>query len=138
MRCCVYVQHEQDLKMTSPINVSYRGIEPSEAIESRIEEHAAKLDRFFGRSLAYDIVIEMPHQHHQKGNLYNIRIHISMPGGDVAVDHAGRQDHAHEDVNVAIRDAFDAARRQLQDRVRRMQGDVKQHSKASPPQPGKG
>ncbi|MEG6508884.1 HPF/RaiA family ribosome-associated protein [Methyloligella sp. 2.7D] len=120
--------------MTSTLQISYRDIEPSEAIESRIAEHAAKLDAFFSRSLVYDIVVEMPHRHHEKGNLYNVRIHISMPGRDVNVDHAGRQDHAHEDINVAIRDAFDAARRQLQDRVREMEGDVKQHSKAAPPQ----
>ena len=113
--------------MQIPLQISFHGMEPSPAIEARIREKAAKLERFHDRIVGCKVVIEAPHRHHHKGKLYNVRIDISVPGKDVFVGHTGPQNHAHEDINVAIRDAFNAADRLLEDHVRIMRGEVKTH-----------
>jgi cold shock CspA family protein/ribosome-associated translation inhibitor RaiA len=110
-----------------PLQITFHGMEPSPAIEARIREKAAKLEHFHDRIVGCKVVVEAPHRHHHKGKLYNVRIDISVPGKDVFVGHSGPLNHAHEDVNVAIRDAFNAAGRQLEDHVRRTRGDVKAH-----------
>jgi cold shock CspA family protein len=71
------------------------------------------------------VVIEAPHQHQRKGKLYVVRIDLTVPGEEIAVTRSGPKDHAHADVYVAIRDAFDSARRLLEDHARRFRGDVK-------------
>jgi ribosome-associated translation inhibitor RaiA/cold shock CspA family protein len=114
--------------MQIPSQISFHGMEPSPAIEARIREKAAKLERFHDRIVGCKVVIEAPHRHHHKGKLYNVCIDISIPGKDVFVGHTGPQNHAHEDVYVAIRDAFNAADRLLEDHVWRMRGEVKSHA----------
>lgn len=114
--------------MPIPVDISFRDIDPSPAIEARIREKIAKLDRFFDRAIACKVVVEARHHHQHKGRLYNVRIHLAVPGEDLLVGREHKLDHAHEDVYVAIRDAFDALRRQLQDQVRRGQGQTKLHA----------
>jgi ribosomal subunit interface protein len=114
--------------MQIPLQISFRNMDPSPTIEARIREKAAKLERFHDRIIGCTVVVEAPHRHHHKGKLYNVRVDVSVPGKDVVVDHAKPLDHAHEDVYVAIRDAFDAAARRLEDHARRMRGDVKSHA----------
>lgn len=114
--------------MQMPLQISFHGMEPSPAIEARIREKAAKLERFHDRIVGCRVTVEAPHRHHRHGKLYNVRLDISVPGKDVFVGHSGPLNHAHEDVYVAIRDAFNAAGRQLEDHVRRMRGDVKTHA----------
>src|SRR3989337_265897 len=113
--------------MPIPLQISFRNMDPSPAVEERIRKKAAKLERFHDRIIGCTVVIEAPHRHGHKGKLYNVRVDISVPGKDVVVGHTGPLNHAHEDVYVAIRDAFNAAGRQLEDHVRRMRGDVKAH-----------
>jgi ribosomal subunit interface protein len=113
--------------MQMPLQISFHGMEPSPSIEARIREKAAKLERFHDRIIGCRVTVESPHRHHRHGKLYNIRIDLSVPGKDVFVGHSGPLNHAHEDVYVAIRDAFNAAGRQLQDHVRKAQGAVKLH-----------
>lgn len=113
--------------MQMPLQISFHGMEPSSAIETRIREKAAKLERFCNRIVGCRVTVEAPHRHHRHGKLYNVRIDLSVPGKDVFVGHSGPLNHAHEDVYVAIRDAFDAAGRQLQNHVRKAQGAVKVH-----------
>jgi len=114
--------------MQIPLQISFHGMEPSPTIEARIREKAAKLERFHDRIVGCRVVVEAPHRHHHHGKLYNVRIDISVPGKDVFVGHTGPLNHAHEDVHVAIRDAFNAAGRQLEDHARRMRGAVKTHA----------
>lgn len=113
--------------MTLPIEISFRDIKPSAAVEARVREKAAKLERFFERAISCRVVIEAPHRHHHQGKLYNVRIQLSLPGQDLLVDQEHKKDHAHEDVYVAIRDAFRALERQLKARAEKMRGDVKTH-----------
>ena len=113
--------------MQSPLNISFRNMDPSEAIETRVREKAEKLERLYDRIISCEVVVEAPHRNHQKGKLYDVRINLSVPGDDINVGRTGPQNHAHEDVYVAIRDAFAAAGRQLEDHARKMRGDVKTH-----------
>jgi ribosomal subunit interface protein len=114
--------------MSIPLDVSFRDIEPSPAIEARVREKAAKLERFFDRAISCKVVVAARNKHQRKGRLYNVSIHLAVPGEDLMIGHEHKLDHAHEDVYVAIRDAFDALKRRLQDRVRLQRGDVKSHA----------
>ena len=113
--------------MDFPLDISFRNMDPSEAVEARIREKAAKLERFYNRIIGCTVVVEAPHRHHHKGKLYSVHIDISVPGKDLVVDRAKPLDHSHEDVYIAVRDAFKAAERRLEEHARRMRGDVKSH-----------
>jgi ribosomal subunit interface protein len=113
--------------MQIPVQVTFRNMDPSEAIEANVRKKAGKLERFFDRIVSCRVVVEAPHRRHHKGKLYNLRINLSVPGKDIAVTHKGPKNHAHEDVYVAIRDAFNAAARQLEDHARKQRGEVKAH-----------
>ena len=113
--------------MQIPLQISFRNMDPSPAVEARIRKKAEKLERFHDRIIGCTVVVEAPHRHQHKGKLYSVRVDISVPGKDVIVDRAKPEDQAHEDVYVAIRDAFNAAARRLEDQARKMRGDVKTH-----------
>ncbi|MGH6866650.1 MAG: HPF/RaiA family ribosome-associated protein [Methyloceanibacter sp.] len=114
--------------MQIPLEISFRNMDPSPAVEARIRKKAEKLERFHDRIIGCSVVVEAPHRHHHKGKLYSVRIDISVPGRELVVDRAKPADHAHEDVYVALRDAFEAATRQLEEHSRRIRGDVKTHA----------
>ena len=107
--------------------ITLRDMEPSPALEAAVREKMGKLERFYDRIIACHVVIEAPHRRHHQGRLYGVRIDITLPQGQVVVSHDRQRDHAHEDVYVALRDAFDAAYRQLEDYHRRQDGEVKTH-----------
>jgi cold shock CspA family protein/ribosome-associated translation inhibitor RaiA len=113
--------------MQIPLQISFHGMDPSPPVEARIREKVASLEHFHDRIVGCKVVVEAPHRHHHKGKLYNVRIDLSVPGKDIFIGHTGPLNHAHEDVYVAIRDAFNAAGRLLEDHARRMRGDVKTH-----------
>lgn len=116
------------MTMQVPLEIVFEDIDPSDAIDARLREEAGKLEQFTDRITSARVVVAKPHRHHQKGNTYRVRIHITMPGaGDIIVNRDPGDRGAHEDVYVTIRDAFGAARRQLQDQVRKLQGHVKEH-----------
>jgi ribosomal subunit interface protein len=108
--------------MQIPLQITIRDIEQSAALEEHIREKAQKLDEFFNHIMSCRVVVEMPHKHHQQGKLFNVRIDIGVAGGEIAVN----RDEA-EDVYVALRDAFDTAKRQVQEYARKLRGDVKKH-----------
>lgn len=112
--------------MPVPTQVTFRGMSPSDAVVARIEERAAALEHFYKRVTSCHVVVEAPHRHHHKGKLYVIKIDLRVPGQEIAIGNSGPHDHAHEDVFVAVRDAFDALTRRIEDTARRMRGDVKQ------------
>lgn len=114
--------------MQIPLQISFHGMDPSPPVEARIKEKVAKLERFHNRIVGCKVVVEAPHRHHHKGKLYTVRIDLSVPGKDIFIGRTGPSNHAHEDVYVAIRDAFNAAGRLLEDHSRRMRGDVKTHA----------
>lgn len=113
--------------MKLPLQITFRDMDPSTAIESNIREKAEKLDRFSDHITSCRVVVEAAHKHHNKGNLYHVRLDFTVPDDEIVVSRDPGKNHAHEDVYVAIRDAFDAARRQLDEYARRRRGDVKTH-----------
>ncbi len=118
--------------MAVPMQVVFHNLDKSEAIEARIREKVEKLARFAADIQRCRVTVDAPHKHAHKGHLYSIKVDIAVPGGEiVATRHTGKNP-AHQDVYVALRDAFDDARRQLEDHVRKRRGEVKRHEE--PPQ----
>jgi ribosome-associated translation inhibitor RaiA len=102
-----------------PIRITFRNMDPSPTLEGKIREKAAKLERFHGRVTDCRISVEAPHRHHQKGQLYKVSIDLSLPGHEILATSGTGDNHAHEDPYVDVRDAFDAAARQLEDTLHR-------------------
>lgn len=117
--------------MKQPLQITFRDIPHSDAIEADIHKKAAKLDQFYDQIMSCRVMLEAPHGHHHKGKLYHVRVDLTVPDGEIIASRAPAEHHAHEDVYVAIRDAFDAVRRQLQDYARKQRGKTKSHE--SPP-----
>lgn len=116
--------------MQVPLQIAFHETPLSDAVEAEIREKAAKLEEFFDRIISCRVVVESAHKHHHQGRLYGIKIHLVVPGEEIVVDRGHHDKHAHEDIYVAIRDAFDAVRRLLEDYARRMRGQVKTHASA--------
>ncbi len=111
--------------MQIPLQITFRDMKQSDAIEKAVREKAEKLNQF-AQIMSCRVVIEMINKHH-KNTLYQISIDMTVPGKEIVVSRDHGIDHSHEDVYVAIRDAFDAARRQLQDFHRISHQKVKAH-----------
>ena len=104
---------------------------PDPAIEDDVRRWVDELETVFDRIISCRVLIEVPHHHSHQGRHYHVGIEIGVPGDHLVVTRSPEEHAAHEDAHVAVRDAFRAARRELEDYVRRMRGDVKQH--AGPP-----
>jgi len=102
-------------------------MEPSATVEVKIRERVEQLERFYPHIISCRVVIEAHHKHHHQGNLYHARVDLKVPDTEIVVSRDPGEHHAHEDVYVAIRDAFDAVARRLEDHARRQRGDVKSH-----------
>ena len=134
--------------MEIPLQITFRNMAPSEAVENAIQDKAFKLDSFYDRILSCRVVVEAPHRRHRKGKAYQVRIDLSVPGTELVINRAPKRlkttkslalekelveahepskQAAHADIYVAIRDAFNAAGRKLQDFARRQSGVVKPH-----------
>lgn len=113
------------------LKIVFRGMDNSPAVEARIRERVARLEAVNGRIVSGQVAVDAPHRHGRQGKLFQVKINLTMPKERITVSHEGRRNHAHEDVYVALRDAFDAAERQLESHADRLRGDVKTHA---PPQ----
>jgi ribosomal subunit interface protein len=111
--------------MQVPLEIRFHNMDRSAAIEDEIRERANKLERFAEDIVSCRVTVEAPHRRHRQGQLYRVAVDIRIPGGEVVASRDPGADHSHEDVHVAVRDAFNAARRQLQDLVRARRGDTK-------------
>ena len=113
--------------MQEPLRITFHGIDPSEFIERRIRESAAALERFSHEIVSCHVTVDAPHHHHHKGNIYSVHLDIRLPDRQLALSKPRHEQHAHEDVYVAIRDAFDAAARSLEEYARTRRSEVKRH-----------
>ncbi len=113
--------------MKVPLSIRFHGMDPSDAVEAKVRQRAEELDQFSPILIRCEVWIDAPHRHHRKGDLFSVRVRLTTHGDEIDV---GRQRPQH-DVFVAIREALDAARRQLEDYQRRYRGDIKLH--AAPP-----
>ncbi len=108
--------------------VSFDDIPVDEQVRTAALDHVAALERLWDRITGCHVVIAQPHRHHREGRLWSVRIDLVVPGGEIVVNRAHPRDHAHEDVLVALRDAFEAAERQLEDHIRHLRGAKKTHA----------
>lgn len=109
--------------MKIPLQTTFRNMPNSTAIDSKIHEKSAKLDRFYDRIMSCRVVVEELQRRHHQGNIYSVHIDITVPGKELAIT---RQEN--EDAYVAVRDAFDAAVRLLEEHGRQKHGEVKTHT----------
>jgi ribosome-associated translation inhibitor RaiA len=119
-------------------------MDASAAVAARLQEETDKLDRYLDRITSCRVTVEAPHRHHRYGDPFHIRIELGVPGKELVVTREPTLKHEgqgechkrldveapHKDVYVAIRDAFKAMRRQLQDYVHCLRHDVKRHHPA--------
>jgi ribosomal subunit interface protein len=108
--------------MQIPLQITFRNFPRSDALEARIRDKAAKLEEFHSRIMSCHVVVEELDRHHRQGKQFTVHLDLRVPGHELVVD----RDH-HEDIYVALRDAFDAAGRKLEDVARMQRGDVKVH-----------
>ena len=111
--------------MKIPLQITARNFDLTETIEDAIREKAQKLDLFYDQIMRCRVLVEAPHRRHHKGVLFNTRIDITVPGGEIVIKR-----EPHEDLYVSIGDAFRAAKRQIEDYTRQQRGDVKHHEEA--------
>lgn len=114
--------------MQVPLELSYRNLDASAAIDERVRQRVQRLEQLAPDIVACRVMIEAPHRHHHQGRIYHVRVDVTVPGHELVVSRDPGQHHAHEDLYVAIRDAFDAVERRLQDVERTRRGQVKQHA----------
>ncbi len=113
--------------MQLPLEITFRNMKPSEAVEAKVREKVDKLDELCDGIMGCRVVVEAAHRHHHKGNVYHVRIDVTVPDDELVVSREPERNHAHEDVYVAVRDAFDSMRRQLEGYAARRRRDVKRH-----------
>jgi len=131
--------------MKIPTDITFRDMKASPAVEAKIYDEVEKLGQFYAGILKCRVTIEIPHEHRNAGNRFHVGIDLIVPGGEIVTRnkaslHASMQAFGeevrtkkqeiaatHKDIYVAIRDAFNAARRQLQDFARKQRGAVKHH-----------
>ena len=114
--------------MQVPVEVSFRGCEPSERLRDQIHEKLKGLEERFGGIIAGRVVLKGPSGHHRTGGLYEVGVHLTLPNGRaVDVERTPTPDERFADPLFAINDAFHRARRQLQDEARQMDQQVKHH-----------
>ena len=101
-----------------PLQVSFRNMAASPAIEEQIRQKTAKLEAVYDRITSVRVVVETPHRQHRHGKLFHVRIDVRVPGREIVVSRDPAEHHAAEDVQVAIRDAFAAVQRRVEDHVR--------------------
>jgi len=102
--------------MHTPLEIHFHGIEKSEAVEERVREKVSKLEKHFGRMTRCRVVLEAPHRSPQKPKVFQVKIEISLPRRQpIVVCHEREGAHAHEELPLAIRDAFEAALRKVDD-----------------------
>lgn len=114
--------------MQTPVEIDFQGLDAKPELRSAIDKHITQLEERFGRVTAGRVMLKAPGGRHRTGGLYEINIHLSLPDGrEVNIARTPQRDERYSDLNFALNDAFKRARRQLQDRVRKLQGQVKQH-----------
>jgi ribosomal subunit interface protein len=112
------------------LQITFHGLEHSNAVERYVRARAAKLDRFDPRIIRCRVALEKPHRHASHGEHYRVRVDLTVPGGEIVVERLPESDHLYEDLYAAIDAAFDDAGRRVEDFVRRRRGDVKAHTRA--------
>ncbi|HXR90318.1 MAG TPA: HPF/RaiA family ribosome-associated protein [Steroidobacteraceae bacterium] len=113
--------------MKLPLQITFRHMEPSAALEARIRKLAGQLERFSSHITRCHVIVEPPSHHQHQGALFDFTVDVTLSGEEIAI-RAHPADRSHEDPYVALRDVFAAARRKVQDYARKRRRDVKTHA----------
>lgn len=109
--------------MTIYTEISFRDMEPSKSLEALIEKRVKKIEKIFSHISACRVIIEAPHKHRLRGNLFHVRVDLSAPQRELVASRDVGVRIAHEQVNVAVRDAFSALQRKLQKHKEKLRVD---------------
>lgn len=112
--------------MKQPVEIIFRNAPHSNEVEAKIREKTAKLETFCDNIIGCRVAVEAQYNK-GVGKIYHIKIDLSVPGEELVVKREPRRNAQREDIYAAIRDAFFALRRQLQDYTQRRRGEVKNH-----------
>jgi len=115
--------------MRLPLQITFLNSDSSEAIEALIRQHVESLDTARRHITSCRVAVEALHQHHHPGHHYQIRIDVTVPGRELVASHESEEHQASSDINVAIDDAFDSMRRQLEKYESSLRGDEKVHER---------
>lgn len=114
-------------EMQVPLEVTFRGMERSDAVEADIRKHVESLEHVCDRITSCHVTLTLPHRHQRKGKLFEVTLRVAVPHRELVASRHPREDPTHADAHIAVRDAFKAMRRELEDYVREIRGDVKSH-----------
>jgi putative sigma-54 modulation protein len=107
--------------MTVPLEIHFHGLDKSDAMEQRVREKFAKLERHFQHMSACRVVLEAPHRNPAKAKVFQVKIEISVKGKNpIIINHEREGAHANEDLGLTIRDAFEAAVRKVDEKASQM------------------
>lgn len=106
--------------MNAPVQIHYNGIDSSDALTERIREQAEKLEHMYNRIERIEVAIGTPHHQNGRAQRFHVRLRIFVPGNDVIIDRDPGDPEAHFDAHTAVRDAFQAAKRRLDEHADRM------------------
>jgi len=109
--------------MQAPLQITVRDLPHSDALDARIRDKAAKLEEFNRNIISCHVTVEELRKHHHQGRHFQVSIDVHVRGREIVANRAHD-----EDVYVALRDAFDAVKRQLEEDIRLKRGDVKVHA----------
>lgn len=110
-----------------PLKVDYKNFEDHPDLNPLIQEQVEKLEKYFDRITSCHVVISKPHNRHSSGHVFHVHIDLHIPGNNIAITREPERDERHEEVGLAIRDAFKIAKRKLQDYSDRLRSEVKHH-----------
>lgn len=113
--------------MQRPLQVTFKGLPVIDGVEALCEAEAAKLERYANHVIGCSVVVAAPQHRHVHGNLFEVRVTLSIPGHELVVSRVPPEHTSNERVDLALREAFDTMRRRLEDAVRKQRGDVKRH-----------
>ncbi|MFP4126682.1 MAG: HPF/RaiA family ribosome-associated protein [Alphaproteobacteria bacterium] len=111
--------------MQTPVEIVFDDVDASSAVEQRIRERVRRLERFYDGITSCHVALTTPHRHQRKGQLWDVRIEVRVPGAELVTSRNPGDIAAHEDLRVAIRDAFDVMERELKAWRAKVQGEVK-------------
>ena len=113
--------------MNQPLQISFKNCRPTLAIQNKLFEHIQKLERHYSPIISCRVSIEKPHRRKRHGNSYDVKIHLTAPGKDLFAGKTPNINPTHDDVYVAIRDAFDNIERQLATHFEHLRREIKSH-----------
>jgi len=123
--------------MQTPLNIAFHNTPSDPRIEAEIRERVEKLERLFDGLIGCRVAVEAQHQQHRTGNVYDVHIELVVPGGQLVVSRQpkkAQEKYADPDVYTSVRDAFQAAERQLKEYKAQLRGEVKTHAVEVPGQ----